>query len=176
MNVTSRSLISCITAAALNACGGGTPTSVSTGQPPVVTTFPGFDAAVYPGNAAMHAWLYPASPYYWIGYYLPAPCHRDLTFAGTRATLAGMGWGTAAIYVGQQDWTQIPDLAPLRRAVDVPASRPRTARLANATAAVTCSASLLDSAQGSAEAADAVSRIATTVLPMAPLSFSMSNT
>jgi len=32
---------------------------------------PGFDARVYPGEAAMRAWR-ESSPYRWVGYYLPA--------------------------------------------------------------------------------------------------------
>jgi len=50
-----------------------------------------------------------------------------------------MGWGVAAIYVGQQDWSQIPG--------------------ANAATLPTCSATLLTDAQGSTEAADAANHL-----------------
>jgi hypothetical protein len=167
--------IACVAIVVLAACKGDSPTSIQTTQPPDATTFPGFDAATYPGTAAMRAWVYPSSPYYWTGYYLPAPCHRDLTWSGTRSALAGMGWGITAIYVGQQDWTQIPDLAPLRSAIDRPAAREERATTSIATTsiatisiattsiatttAVTCSASLLTSAQGGVDAADAIDRM-----------------
>jgi len=99
----------------------------------------------------MSAWRYPSSPYRWAGYYLAAPCHRDVSWVGRRATITSMRWGAAAIYVGQQDWTQIPaDLAPLGARVN------RT--IANESL-VTCSATLLSNAQGAGEAADAVAKM-----------------
>src|SRR5689334_14208594 len=98
---------------ALAACGSsGSPTGVIIPNQPTNNTpvaFPGFDTGIYPGDAAMTAWRYPASPYYWAGYYLPAPCHRDVTWTSKYSTLTSMGWGLAALYVGQQDWTQIPN-------------------------------------------------------------------
>jgi hypothetical protein len=66
-----------------------------------------------------------------------------------------MGWGITAIYVGQQDWTQIP-APPPNHAVD-PESAPSAARSAGA--AAVCSASLLSSDQGTSEAADAVAKL-----------------
>jgi hypothetical protein len=96
--------------------------------------FPGFDTSIYPGDAAMRAWMRPGSPYVWSGYYLPAPCHRDTTWVGKRQRLADMGWGVAVIYVGQQTWE------------------------GEAFGAVTCSRTLLSAAQGRSEAADAVAR------------------
>ncbi len=51
-----------------------------------------------------------------------------------------MGWGLAAIYVGQQDWASMPALADRVELID----------------AITCSATLLSTAQGTSEAADAV--------------------
>src|SRR5690348_3110572 len=113
MSMTGRRLIGLVLAAASSACGGHggeTPTGI-TSPPPTnntPTSFPGFDTSIYPGDAAMTAWRYPTSPYYWAGYYLPAPCHRDNTWASKYSTLTSMGWGLAAVYVGQQDWTQIP--------------------------------------------------------------------
>src|SRR6476620_2076069 len=58
---------------------------------PVRAGHPGFDTNVYPGDAMMRAWR-DASPYEWVGYYLPAPCHRDASWAGKREALIGMGW------------------------------------------------------------------------------------
>jgi hypothetical protein len=78
---------------------------------PSAAGYPGFDTGIYPGDEAMRTWR-GASPYEWVGYYLPAPCHRDVSWAGKREALIGMGWGTAAIYVGQQDWTQMNRVPP----------------------------------------------------------------
>jgi hypothetical protein len=64
---------------------------------------PGFDTRDYPGDAVMEAWL-DASPYRWVGYYLPAPCYTGTSWAGKRARLETMGWGTAVLFVGEQDW------------------------------------------------------------------------
>src|ERR1044071_3428805 len=115
-----------------------------TGVPAVpvdtAATYAGFDIGVYPGDGALRAWLFPASPYRWVGYYLAAPCHRDLTWMGHYASVTSLGWGVAAIYVGQQDWTMIPNGAPLFGA-------------AGSAAAATSSASLLTNAQGWAEGA-----------------------
>lgn len=44
------------------------------------------------------------SPYRWVGYYLPAPCHTGTSWLGRRETLERMGWGTAVLFVGEQDW------------------------------------------------------------------------
>ena len=128
-------------AAAAVACGGGSGiTPVITQPADTSAAVLGFDIGIYPGDAALRAWKYPASPYRWIGYYLAAPCHRDTSFVGKRATIESIGWGTAAIYVGQQDWANIPSLA-------------------NRVELVTCSASLLSAAQGTAEATDAAARM-----------------
>jgi len=64
---------------------------------------PGFDTSAYPGDTAMQRWR-AASPYRWVGYYLPAPCHTDASWVGRRAALTTMGWGMAVIFVGEQDW------------------------------------------------------------------------
>jgi hypothetical protein len=161
-----KNIASAALAAALVACGGGSesPTGVTKNpNPPTNNTpaaFPGFDTSIYPGDAAMTAWRYPTSPYYWAGYYLPAPCHRDVTWTSKYSTLNGMGWGLAALYVGQQDWTQIPQAIVVRGARE-------TARAAESTPAektlarqfAVCSASLLSADQGTAEAADAVAKL-----------------
>ncbi|MFN2567386.1 MAG: glycoside hydrolase domain-containing protein [Gemmatimonadaceae bacterium] len=130
---------------------------VATTRPrPVTQSFAGFDVAIYPGEAAMRAWLRPNSPYYWVGYYLPAPCHRDTSWAGKRATLAGMGWGLAVLYVGQQAWEGVPE-----RVAAADTARP-AGDTAGAAAGVqrniVCSRTLLTAAQGLAEANDAITK------------------
>jgi hypothetical protein len=151
--------------ALLAACGGSSATAPSTSTPPIpppsTGSFPGFDISVYPGDATMRAWMRPASPYYWSGYYLAAPCHRDPSWTGKYATLNTMGWGFTAIYVGQQDWTQIP-APPPNRAVD-PETTP-SAAASNALA--TCSATLLSADQGAGEAADAVQKMLADGFPL----------
>jgi hypothetical protein len=67
----------------------------------------GFDTGIYPGDETMRVWRATA-PYKWVGYYLPAPCHKDDSWAGKRAELTDMGWGLAVIYVGQQTWSGVP--------------------------------------------------------------------
>jgi Domain of unknown function (DUF1906) len=139
----------------LTACGDGSSSTAPVGTAPDnVVVFPGFDTSIYPGDAAMTAWRYPKSPYYWSGYYLPAPCHRDVTWSNRYATLHAMGWGIAAIYVGQQDWTQIPQSILVRGAN----ASARAAQSIIGEQAV-CSASLLSADQGTSEAADAVARL-----------------
>jgi hypothetical protein len=67
----------------------------------------GFDTGIYPGDETMRVWRV-AAPYKWVGYYLPAPCHKDDSWSGKRAALTEMGWGLAVIYVGQQTWSGVP--------------------------------------------------------------------
>ena len=83
-----------------------------TGPTPITSTHPGFDTSIYPGDAAMTAWLKPNSPYEWVGYYLQAPCHRDPSWMGRRSTLTTLGWGLAVLYVGQQTFDGVPDMLP----------------------------------------------------------------
>lgn len=109
---------------------------------------PGFDTSIYPGDAAMRAWLAPRSPYEWVGYYLPASCHHDTSWSGRRAFLGSLGWGTAVLYVGQQTWEGVavgPRLAPAMQ---------------RAAQSVTCSRTLLTGAQGTIEGLDAVAQAA----------------
>ncbi|MDB4876896.1 MAG: hypothetical protein JWM41_3342 [Gemmatimonadetes bacterium] len=133
------------------ACGGGSGGSGVTGPIPTpprtdtVPSFAGFDIGVYPGDAAMHAWVHPASPYYWAGYYLPAPCHRDTTWSNKYAAVTSMGWGVAALYVGQQDFSQMS------------ASAARAEQAGQEL--VTCSSTLLTTTQGTDEATDAVTKM-----------------
>lgn len=68
----------------------------------------GFDTYAYPGHDVMLAWREDDVPYEWVGYYLPAPCHKGRTWVGKRDTLSKMGWGMAVIYVGQQTWDKTP--------------------------------------------------------------------
>lgn len=122
---------------------------------------PGFDTSLYPGDAAMRAWLYPRSPYRWVGYYLQAPCHRDASWMGRRAALESMGWGLAVLYVGQQLWEGLPARLP---------DAPPTLEQGWATEtwvgqAVTCSRTLLTTEQGHAEARDAVEKTAAQGFP-----------
>ncbi|HKO16444.1 MAG TPA: glycoside hydrolase domain-containing protein [Gemmatimonadaceae bacterium] len=70
----------------------------------------GFDTSKYPGDDAMQAWREDGS-YEWVGYYLPAPCHKDDSWSGKRAMLQDMGWGMAVVYVGQQTWGKTPGKA-----------------------------------------------------------------
>ncbi len=130
------------------ACGGTSVTSApaAPATPKDTTTaYPGFDIGLYPGDGSLQAWKYPSSPYRWVGYYLPSPCHRDASFSGKRPFITAVGWGTAVLYVGQQDWANMPSIAAsASRAVESQA---------------VCSASLLSSDQGTAEAADAVAQV-----------------
>lgn len=73
---------------------------------------PGFDTREYPGDGIMARWL-EHSPYRWVGYYLPAPCYTGTSWQGRREALQDMGWGTAVIYVGEQDWRAMSGAAAL---------------------------------------------------------------
>ncbi len=129
--------------------------------PEGATVYPGFDTSIYPGDAAMRAWLAPGSPFVWSGYYLPAPCHRDTTWNGKRATLEAMGWGLAAIYVGQQTFEGLP-VIDVPGAISIPFAHPRIA----AEQSVTCSRTLLSREQGLAEADDAIARMLENGFPL----------
>jgi hypothetical protein len=106
----------------------------------------GFDTHSYPGDAKMLAWKNaPKAPYSWVGFYLPnAPCHKSGSWSGKRQTLTDMGWGLAAVYVGQQTWGRTPraltpaQLATLKRRGE------------------TCSADLLSADRGAQDAIDAI--------------------
>jgi hypothetical protein len=138
---------------------------------------PGFDTSIYPGDATMSAWLKPSSPYEWVGYYLQAPCHRDPSWMGKRATLTSMDWGLAVLYVGQQTFDGVPDIElPLvfdrvvpTGADSLPRARagimvpPTLAELESG--AVTCSRTLLTTEQGSTDAIDAVTKTASEGFP-----------
>ncbi len=120
-------------ALAATACGdvtgpraGGGPAG-GPGGAPADAAHPGFDIAVYPGDAALRAWR-GASPYAWTGYYLSAPCHRDASFLGRRAALAAIGFGAAVLYVGQQTWEGVAAASPAGGATVDTVAAPGTAR------------------------------------------------
>jgi hypothetical protein len=104
----------------------------------------GFDTHTYPGTPTMKVWKNtPGSPYKWVGYYLPSPCHADKSWIGKRDTLTSMGWGVAVVYVGQQTWGRTPKtLSP--------------AKLASARKKSSCSADFISAAEGRKDADDAV--------------------
>lgn len=112
----------------------------------------GFDTSVFPGERTLRVWKEAGAPYEWVGFYLPAPCHRDASWSGQRETIADLGLGTAVIYVGQQTWGRTP--------------RPGSpaARAASATGKL-CSADFVHGAQGAAEGVDAVARTAAEGFP-----------
>lgn len=103
----------------------------------------GFDTHTYPGTATMKVWKHtPGSPYKWVGYYLPSPCHADRSWTGKRDTLISMGWGLAVVYVGQQTWGRRPKkLTP--------------AQYATARRKGNCSADFLSAVEGRQDADDA---------------------
>lgn len=105
-------------------------------------SYPGFDTNIYPGDATMRRWR-ESGPYEWVGYYLPAPCHKDKSWSGKRETLERMGWGLAVVYVGQQTWDE----------------RPRPERQdQRRTPLDKCLANLLSAERGLIEANDAIDR------------------
>src|SRR6185436_17073878 len=113
----------------------------------------GFDTHTYPGTRVMKMWKEtPGSPYKWVGYYLPSPCHADKSWTGKRDTLLAMGWGVAVVYVGQQTWGKTPrNLSPaqldaVRRKSD-------------------CATDLISASEGRSNADEAVSRASTEGFP-----------
>ncbi|MEX2583877.1 MAG: glycoside hydrolase domain-containing protein [Gemmatimonadota bacterium] len=123
----------------LAGCGGVLPTpSIE------LLAHPGFDTWRYPGDELMNSWR-GASPYRWIGYYLPSPCHRDASFSGKRPFLTQTGWGIAVLYVGQQTFEGEPP--------------------AELTESTLCSSILLTAERGEADGRDAVQRAAVEGFP-----------
>ena len=160
-----RSVLRCIamlSVALAAACSDSRAPTSPPPPPPAYAGYPGFDISHYPGDAALAAWRFPTSPYHWVGYYLYAPCHRDSTWMGSYTKVKAMGWGTAVLYVGQQDWSMIPSsILRARRSVARPdLDRTMVSAASAASTTVTCSASLLTSAQGTSKAADAVAKTA----------------
>ena len=138
----------------------------------VAGTHLGFDTNVYPGDDAMHAWKR-SGTYEWVGYYLPAPCHKDDSWSGRRQHLVDNGWGLAVIYVGQQTWGKKLSTTSRPRA----ASKAKSARRGRgkkhhspartmtrksskpvATRSDRCSAAYVGAPQGQLDARDAISK------------------
>ena len=160
-------LIVAATAAACASGGGGGGGQITLPGPAPRTAagFAGFDTSIYPGDNVMRAWR-ETSPYTWVGYYLPAPCHRDASWSGKRETLVGMGWGTAVIYLGQQDWAAMPNRTPAQDTTaraDTTIAQPQ--QPAAAVAPPACSSTLLSASRGITEAADAVAKTAAEGFP-----------
>lgn len=88
----------------VTACAGASlPEPIRPGGAEVL---PGFDTRAYPGDEAMRTWL-ETSPYRWVGYYLSAPCYTGTTWVGRRDELEAIGWGVAAVFIGEQDWAEV---------------------------------------------------------------------
>jgi hypothetical protein len=96
----------------------------------------GFDTNIYPGDRTMKIWA-DEGTYDWVGYYLPAPCHRDDSWSGKRDTLISMGWGLAVVYVGQQVWKT--------------SKKPKKG--------ATCSNAFVTGSRGAKEGRDAIARV-----------------
>lgn len=121
--------------------------------PTAAAGYPGFDTWRYPGDAAMREWR-ESSPYRWVGYYLPAPCHRGTSWVGKREPLERTGWGIAVLYVGQQRFEGQADPDP---------STP--------TDSIICSRTLLNETQGAADARDAAGQAAREGFPSGTVIF-----
>jgi len=105
----------------------------------------GFDTHTYPGDKTMQAWkAAPGAPYRWVGYYLPAPCHKDRSWTGKRQKLVDMGWGLAVVYVGQQTWGRKPRSVSAKRLAQMQKS------------GTTCNADLISADRGRVDADDAI--------------------
>ena len=142
---------------------GPAPRPAPAAGPNAAGAFAGFDTGLYPGDEALRAWRQ-SSPYVWVGYYLPAPCHRDVSWSGRRERLIAMGWGTAVIYLGQQDWAAAPG-APAAPDTVARADSANAQAPAAPSAPPACSASLLSGARGGTEAADAAAKAAAEGFP-----------
>jgi glycoside hydrolase-like protein len=119
----------------------------------------GFDTHTYPGTPVMRTWKQtPGSPYSWVGYYLPSPCHADRSWTGKRDTLIAMGWGLAAVYVGQQTWGKTPRTLSSSA---LAALRKRTK----------CSADLMNASEGILDADDATAAAQTEGFPPGAIVF-----
>ena len=129
----------------------------------------GFDTNVYPGDKAMAAWKR-SGEYEWVGYYLPAPCHKDDSWKSTRARLEKQGWGLAVIYVGQQTWGQrltstssshtSRSTRSKKRKSSHTRSMSRKSKAPVASNGKDCSASFVTAAQGAIDGRDAIAKTA----------------
>ena len=156
-------VLALVAAASFGACSGDAPTGVlpsaaaaapstkvdltylgnAIGANEPEGTYPGFDTNEYPGDDVMRKWL-AAGPYRWVGYYLPAPCHKDPSWSGKRVLLEQMGWGLAVVYVGQQTWDQSIATRPSVDPLTVPLDK--------------CGRELVSGPRGRLEADDAIAR------------------
>jgi hypothetical protein len=119
----------------------------------------GFDTHTYPGTAVMKAWKdAPGSPYKWVGYYLPSPCHADKSWTGKRDTLIAMGWGLAAVYVGQQTWGHVPHALTLQSQNALRQKSP-------------CAADLLTTSEGELDGDDAIRKMTAEGFPKGSIVF-----
>lgn len=140
-------------------------------------TYLGFDTYSYPGDETMLAWRDESVPFEWVGFYLPAPCHKETSWSGKRERLTNMGWGLAVIYVGQQTWGSVPGAKQVvtkyvtkyrtktvrvrgknvrkRVPVKIPV---RTVVQPRARKGASCDAQLVSAAQGKKEADDAIAK------------------
>ncbi|HEY0969415.1 MAG TPA: glycoside hydrolase domain-containing protein [Gemmatimonadales bacterium] len=157
------------------ACSAPAPGPATAPVPAAATEYaahPGFDTYYYPGDSALRAWRPPASPYRWVGFYLPAPCHRESSWSGKRQAITDLGYGIAVLYVGQQTWEGQELVAPADSAAGrADPSRTDSLRTdslradstrANSTrvAPPACAPSQLTARRGASDAADAVGRAA----------------
>lgn len=132
----------------------------------------GFDTNIYPGDDAMSAWKR-SGTYEWVGYYLPAPCHKDDSWSGRRQHLIDNGWGLAVIYVGQQTWgKKLTTASNAKSTSKAKSSRRSKSRKHRASARTMtrksskpvaiksdrCSVSYVGAAQGQLDARDAIAR------------------
>jgi hypothetical protein len=134
----------------------------------VYAAHPGFDTYYYPGDPALRAWR-AASPYRWVGFYLPAPCHREGSWSGRRAAIQALGWGIAVLYVGQQTWEGQPLAAPPAPADSTATDSTATDSTGGAAAPAVpgapapppaCAPSQLTPERAAADAADAIAKAA----------------
>jgi hypothetical protein len=165
--------------AGVSSAFGGAMTKVASS---VAGSHLGFDTNVYPGDRAMDAWKR-SGEYEWVGYYLSAPCHSDDTWSGKRARLVNDGWGLAVIYVGQQTWGKSYQPVTTTRKVRVATTRNGKRRFVTRTMKRTstipvatsndghCSASFVNTAQGSIDARDAIATTAREGFPNGTIVF-----
>ena len=140
-------------AVALSACGGVPTLEAPTPEAPGETRgVPGFDTRTYPGDATMAAWR-DASPYRWVGFYLPAPCYTGTSWVGKRVGLERLGWGIAILFVGEQDWPAGSVVGLDTAAVDTTIGG--AVPVGETAGEVRCTRGNLSASQGRADAAEA---------------------
>jgi hypothetical protein len=137
---------------------GEIPVEVATNTASASERHMGFDTNVYPGDKAMAAWK-ASGKYEWVGYYLPAPCHKDASWSGKRERLVQMGWGMAVIYVGQQTWGRTPH----------PSSK--AGQRAARSGEMSCNADLVSGDRGTRDGEDAATKAAAEGFPRGTVVF-----